>query len=209
MITRTAISTISYNTDYYLYQKLNEKIQSGEIEFFCYINHLPEVDEKKAHKHLFVIPSSNIDTFKLQSFLQEIDLSAPDNPPLGCILFRHSKFVDWYLYAIHDKDYLATKNESRAHHYTDSDIVTSSSDYLNELIHSSDFSKYKTFARLRDSVASGVPFRELVYNGFIPIQQIIQWKKAYMLLKYGDTEYNENCVRNGHEGHEDNEFTSN
>ncbi len=170
MITRTPISTISYNTDYYLYQKLNEKIKSGDIEFFAFIHHLPELDETKAHKHLYIIPSSNIDTFSLQHYLEEIDLSFPDKP-LGCLLFRHSKFSDWFLYAIHDKDYLASKNESRLHHYTSDDIVCSSYDYLNELIHISDFAKYKTFARLRESVESGVSFRDLVYNGFIPIQQ--------------------------------------
>lgn len=205
MVTRSAISTISYNSDYFLYRELSALVVERVIEFFAFVNHLPEEDEKKEHKHLFIIPSSNLDTFTLQKRLQEIDLQNPTMPPLGCILFKHSKFADWYLYCIHDIDYLASKNEMRKYHYTIDDIVSNSADYLNELVHSSDFSKYKTFAKLRDAVSSGVSFRELVYNGFIPVQQIIQYKKAYLLLKYGDTEYSEHTCRAGRNGHETDE----
>lgn len=192
MITRTAVSTISYNTDHFLIEKLNEKVSLGEIEFFCFINHLPEEDEKKAHKHLFLIPSSTVDTFSLQKFFLEIDITNPDLPPLGCIMFKHSKFSDWYMYALHDKDYLASKCMERKYHYSKDDIFCSSVDYMNELIHTSDFSKFKSFAKFRDAVNADVSFRDLFNNGFIPVQQIIQWRKAYNLLKFNDMDYNDN-----------------
>lgn len=204
MITRTAISTISYNSDYFLTIKLNELISQGVIEFYSYITHKPEEDEKKEHKHLYIVPSSSIDTFVLQKSLCEIDVANPDMPPLGVLMFRHSKFADWYLYAIHDIDYLSCRGESRKYHYLRDDIISSDDDYFNELVHTSDFSKYKNFSKLRECVASGVSFRELVQNGFVPIQQIIQYKKAYCLLRYGDMDFNENATNRGrYSGHDE------
>lgn len=201
MITRTNVSTISYNTDDFLIFKLNELIKNHSIEFWSFINHLPEEDEKKSHKHLFIIPAVSIDTFELSDFLKEIDVVNPLLPPLGTIFWKHSKFVDWYLYALHDIDYLASKGESRMYHYTKSEFVVSDSDYFNELIHSCDFSQYTKHKKLREAVQSDVSFRDLFANGFIPVQQIGQYNLAYNLLKYGDMYYDK-TDRNGCLGHE-------
>lgn len=201
MITRTNVSTISYNTDEFLTFMLNELIKNHSIEFWSFINHIPEEDETKAHKHLFIIPAGSIDTFVLSDFLKEIDVVNPLLPPLGTIFWKHSKFVDWYLYALHDIDYLASKGESRMYHYTKSEFVVSDSDYFNELIHSCDFSQYTKHKKLREAVQSEVSFRDLFANGFIPVQQIGQYSLAYNLLKYGDMYYDK-TDRNGRLGHE-------
>lgn len=204
MITRTAISTISYNSEQFLIRELNKLIREDKIiEFYAFIYHYPEEDEKKPHRHLFVIPSSTVDTFSLNERLQQIDVQNPDKPPLGCISWCHSKFADWFLYSIHDRDYLASKCESRKFHYEKQEVVVSDWDYFNELIHRSDFSKYKAFAKFRDMISSGVNFRELFSNGFIPVQQIVQYKKAFNLLKYGNMDYAPNITdRAGLSGHE-------
>lgn len=183
--------------------ELNRLIKQGIIEFYAFINHQPEEDEKKPHKHLFITPSTSVDTFHLQDILSEPDVLHPDLPPLGCKVFKRSKFGDWFMYVIHDKDYLATKGESRKYHYLKDDIICSDEDTLNENIHTSDFSKYNCIARVRDAVKSGQSFQELFENGFIPVQQIIQYKKAYNLLKYGNMDVDEKTFRNGHSGHED------
>lgn len=201
MITRTNISTISYNTDDFLIFKLNELIKNHSIEFWSFINHIPEEDETKAHKHLFIIPAGSIDTFELSDFLKEVDVVNPLLPPLGTIFWKHSKFVDWYLYSLHDIDYLASKGESRMYHYIKSEFVVSDSDYFNELIHSCDFSQYTKHKKLREAVQSDVSFRDLFANGFIPVQQIGQYSLAYNLLKYGDMYYDK-TDRNGRDGHE-------
>ncbi len=201
MITRTNISTISYNTDDFLTFKLNELIKNHSIEFWSFINHIPEEDETKAHKHLFIIPAGTVDTFELSDFLKEIDVFNPLLPPLGTIFWKHSKFVDWYLYALHDIDYLASKGESRMYHYSKSEFVVSEYDYFNELIHSCDFSQYTKHKKLREAVQTDVSFRDLFANGFIPVQQIGQYSMAYNLLKYGDMNYDK-TERNGRDGHE-------
>lgn len=202
MNTRSPIATISYNTNSFLIKELNSLIADKLIEFWAFVEHVPEEDEKKIHKHLYVVPSSTVDTFRINERLSELDVNNPNLPPLGCIRWVHSKFVDWYLYALHDRDYLATKQEERKYHYEKSDIVVSDSDYFNELIHTCDFSKYKMFAKFRDSVASGVSFKTLFSNGFIPVQQIIQWKKAYNLMRFGDMDFEERTERGGRVGHE-------
>lgn len=203
MNTRSPIATISYNSDSFLIRELDKLIAEHVIEFYAFISHVPEEDEKKIHKHLFVIPSCQIDTFVLNDRLSEIDLSNPSLPPLSCIRWVHSKFADWYMYGLHDVDYLATKCETRKFHYMKSDFIVSDMDYFNELIHTSDFVKYKTFAKFRDMIKSGVGFRELFSNGFIPIQQIVQYKKAYNLLKFGNMDYVPDYTdRAGRSGHE-------
>ncbi len=110
MNTRSPIATISYNTNSFLIKELNSLIADKLIEFWAFVEHLPEEDEKKIHKHLYVVPSSTIDTFRINERLSELDIQNPNLPPLGCIRWVHSKFVDWYLYAIHDRDYLAVCN---------------------------------------------------------------------------------------------------
>lgn len=191
MITRTAIATISYNSVPFLVHTLDELISNGAIEFYAFVDHLPESDETKSHKHLFIVPSSNIDTFSLQNQLKEIDLEHPDMPPLGCIMFRHSKFADWYMYCQHDREYLAMRGEAKEFLYIKDDFVVSDVDYFNELIHTSDFSKFKIFQKLRDAVNSKVPFRYLVINGFIPVPQIVQYRMTYNLMRYGVANYDE------------------
>ena len=194
MITRTSIATISYNSVPFLVHTLNELIERGVIEFYAFIDHMPESDETKSHKHLFIIPSSNVDTFSLQNQLKEVDLDHPDLPPLGCIMFRHSKFSDWFLYCQHDRDYLAMRGELKEFIYTKDDFIVSDKDYFNELIHTSDFSKFKIFQKLRDAVSSDVSFRDLVSNGFVPVPQIVQYRMAYNIMKYGVSNYDEEPV---------------
>lgn len=194
MITRTSIATISYNSVPFLVHTLDDLIASGVIEFYAFVDHLPESDETKSHKHLFIVPSSNIDTFSLQNQLKEVDLDHPDLPPLGCIMFRHSKFADWFMYCQHDRDYLAMRGEVKEFIYSKDDFIVSDKDYFNELIHTSDFSKFKIFQKLRDAVSADVSFKDLVANGFVPVPQIVQYRMAYNIMKYGIANYDEEPV---------------
>lgn len=194
MITRTSIATISYNSVPFLVHTLDDLIADGVIEFYAFVDHLPESDETKSHKHLFIVPSSNIDTFSLQNQLKEVDLEHPDLPPLGCIMFRHSKFADWFMYCQHDRDYLSMRGEVKEFIYSKDDFIVSDRDYFNELIHTSDFSKFKIFQKLRDAVNADVSFKELVSNGFVPVPQIVQYRMAYNIMKYGIANYDEELV---------------
>ena len=178
MRTARPFSTISYNSESFLKSKLNELIANGILDFWAFIDHAPEEDEEKAHKHVYFIPSTIIHTDLIKNHLREFDKDHPDKP-LGCTIFTSSKFDDWYLYGLHDKAYLASKGQSRKYHYVKSQFVTSDNDHFGELVRCVDRSKYVGMEKLIDAVNNRVPFSEMVRLGQVPIQLINQYKYAY------------------------------
>jgi hypothetical protein len=192
--TSKPFSTVSYNSPEFLRIKLDDLIQRRKIAFWAFIEHLPEEDEKKAHKHLYVVPNGQINTDELLDYLTEFDPEKPDKP-LGCIPFHSSKFGDWFLYVLHDKAYLASKGQARKYSYQKEEVVVSDSDYFNEEIHRIDLSKFSKVNALREAVENGVPFEKLVINGQIPIQQIYAYQKTYEILQ------NSSTFRNSKETH--------
>lgn len=196
MRTSKSFATIDYNSRDFLIVKLSELVRNGTLDFWAFVEHLPEDDETKKHKHLFCVPSGRMDTAQLLSYLEEIDPKHPDKP-LRCLACRSSKFDDWYQYALHDTFYLASKGQSRRYHYRKEEIVCSDEDYLSELIHQIDYSKLARIKELKQAVADGISFPEMVSRGQIPIQQINQYSRAYYMFSSLSTS------RNGCEGHEE------
>ena len=199
MITSKPISTISYNTKNFLEVQLQEMLENDIIDFYAFIPHLPEKDEdKKPHIHLFVIPSTKINTRTLSAALEEPDLKNPDKPPLGVKLWRCSKFDDWYLYAEHNAQYLISKNQEREHSYHYRDFIVSDDSAFMDFYTDIDRSKIMGNEWLNEAVRTGVSFAHLVKIGRVPIQLIAQYERAYGLLA-GDTVPTLN--RNGRETH--------
>lgn len=183
MKTSKPFSTISYNSPEFLSVKLNDLVNRRKISFWAYVHHLPEEDEKKPHKHLLIVPNGQINTDEvLLDYLIEFDPSKPDKP-LACVGVKSSKFYDWYMYSIHDKDYLASKGQSRKYHYTRDDVVCSDTDILNEEIHQMDMSKLSKVKALNQAINDGVPFEELLARGQIPVQQVYAFRQTYELLQ--------------------------
>lgn len=136
--TKKPISTISYNSDDFLVSRLDALVEADLISFWAYINHKPESNEKKFHKHLYIEPSRNMDTSVLRNYLREV---VPGNKDcLGVMPFRNSKFYDWYWYALHDKFYLAIKRpeeKEKEYRYCTSDIHCNDDDYFTNLVNTS------------------------------------------------------------------------
>lgn len=181
MQTSRPFSTISYNTKPFLKSKLDELVRFQVLDFYAFIEHSAEDDESKSHIHLYVIPSTKMNTNSLKDMLAEVDPTFPDKP-LTCTICKSSKWDDFYLYGIHDKAYLASKGQSRKYHYVLDDFVTSDEDYLREIVRCIDRSKYVGMERIIDSVDNHVTFAEMVRLGQIPIQLINQYKYAYDCL---------------------------
>ena len=177
--------------------KLNDLVNRRKIAFYAFIEHLPEEDERKKHKHVLIIPNGQINTDQVYDFLLEIDPANPDKP-LGCTPFRSSKFSDWYLYSIHDRDYLASKGQSRKYFYKNEDFIVSDSDFFIEEIHSIDLSSLSKMKNLRNAVSSGVSFEQMVINGQIPIQQVYAYQRAYDLIQ----NYQTRTFRNNKTSHQ-------
>lgn len=196
MRTTKPISTISFNTPEYLRQKLTELQRSGRISFWAYIRHNPEDDEggKKEHCHVYIEPSKMLQTDDVKSELKEFD---PTNPtkPLGCISFNSSKFDPWYLYALHDKRYLASKGQARRYHYRHDDIVSSDDDDLTFKARSIDMISLSPYSDMEDAQRQGITFAEYFARGTIPLPQLSLWEKAWQFLSANRTE------RGSSEGH--------
>ena len=107
MATQKPISTISYNSEAFLREKLDEWYQAHIIQAYMYICHQGE-DGDKDHIHVRIEPNKRIDSMELTELLREYPLGNSCKP-LGCRPWRSSKEEDWFLYAVHDKDYLKLK----------------------------------------------------------------------------------------------------
>lgn len=182
MRTSKPFSMISYNTNDFLREKLNELVQAGLIQFWAFIEHLPEDDEKKAHKHLYIIPAKLIDTQRIEKALQEIDLTDITAKPLGAIFPQSSKFADWYLYGLHDKKYLAYKGQKRKYHYNDKAFVVSCQDTFRELKNLIDYTEINRLSLIIEKAENGESLSDIIKTCNIPLQLIGQVKQLYNII---------------------------
>lgn len=106
MATQKPISTISYNSEAFLREKLQAWYEAHYIQAYQYILHKGE-DGDKDHIHLRVEPNKKLDPMELTDELKEYVLGS--EKPLGCRTWRPSKEEDWLLYALHDEQYLKSK----------------------------------------------------------------------------------------------------
>lgn len=111
MATSKPISTISYNTEGFLREKLDDWVKAHIIQAYQYICHKGE-DGDKDHIHLRVEPNKSLDVMTLTEELREYPAGALK--PLGVRPWRPSKEEDWLLYAIHDTTYLKRKYGTNA-----------------------------------------------------------------------------------------------
>lgn len=196
MRTSKPITTISFNTPAFLRQKLEELQKAGKLSFWAFITHKPEDDEggKKEHIHLYVEPSKMIQTDDLKEELKELDPANPSKPR-GCISWNSSKFDPWYLYALHDKRYLASKSQSRRFHYQHDDIASSDPDDLQFKARSIDLVSLSPYADMEDAQSHGISWAEYFLRGTVPLPQVNLFERAWNLLAQAKTE------RAGREGH--------
>lgn len=204
MKTTMTISTISYNTEAYLRHTLEQLEKAHVIAFWSYVEHLPEEDEKKKHFHVYLEPAVSIQTEALRD--QFLEIVNGEELPRKVMPFNKSKFADWYLYGIHDTDYLSSKGQERKYHYTRNDVVCPDTDYLDEKIRQIDMLNLTPYAKMREAIEHGSSFDEILASGNIPITFINQYKQAWLALtsmyekrKETNGGYTE---RNGREGHE-------
>ena len=169
MRTSKEIGTISYNTDEFLQERLEELIRNRVISDYMYIKHLPESDERKEHIHLWLKPNKLLDTMDLQDFFEEIDPG--HSKPLKVLDFRVSKTDDWILYNQHFEPYLKYKGEDREIYYSKDDFRFNDEDQFNHLynhaLKGSEFARrYQILQRLQDDDFSGY---DMVASGLIPL----------------------------------------
>lgn len=200
MRTTKPISTISFNTPDYLAQKLDELVRAKRLSFWSFISHLPEDDEagNRDHIHLYLEPSKMLQTDDLKEEFKEFDPMKPDKPR-GCISFRSSKFSDWYLYALHNKAYLASKGQTRKYHYKHDDIRSSDPDDLQFKARTIDMLAVSPYADILEAQKQGLTWEEYFRRGTVPLPQIALFQRAWYSLLV--PHQNESTFRNGRNGH--------
>lgn len=170
MRTSKPISTISYNSEEFIKQKIEYWRMLGIIEFGAWIKHKAENDEKKDHFHILLRPAKLIQTMDLENDSLELDPLNPDKP-LKMIGFRVSVEADWLLYCLHDKSYLAEKGLIRDFHYDITDISSTDNDTLTDIITNSlESRKGKIEWRIVECIDLGMSWGDIVRSGLIPIR---------------------------------------
>lgn len=196
MRTTKPVATISFNTPQYLECKLIELTKAGRISFWAFIPHKPEDDEGglKEHCHVYVEPSKMLQTDDLKAEFLEYDPNKPAKPR-GTLSWNSSKFDPWYLYALHDKRYLASKGQSRRYHYQHDDIHSSDPDDLLCKSRTIDMVSLSPYADMEDAQQHGLTWAQYFARGTVPISQVALFERAWHLLIQSRTD------RSDREGH--------
>jgi hypothetical protein len=188
--TSKAFSTISYNTEGFLKATLDRLVNTRKLAFYAFIEHYPEEDEKKMHKHVYLVPNGQVDTDQVREELLEVDLTDPLHP-LACMPCKSSKFADWYLYGIHDKAYLASKGQTRQYHYRLTDVQAFDQDALEECVREIDLTSLTAVKRMLDAQQAGITFAQFFRTGGVPVNAVKAFQEAWNLL------YSTGTYRNG------------
>lgn len=173
MATQKPISTISYNSEAFLREKLEALYKAHIVQAYMYICHKGE-DGDKDHIHVFIIPNKRIDPMDLADEFKEFDHKHPTKP-LCCRPFRPSKEEDWILYAVHDSQYLRTKysNNEKGEKIP----------YKYEDIHTSELFDVETcFIRAKSHLErTSANMADRLQNGVNPITLIKEGNNPYIV----------------------------
>lgn len=195
MQTTKLISSISFNTPSFLRGKLQTLVASAVIEYGYAIIHHPEDDETKEHIHFIVKPNRRLDTSALRN--EFVEKLPNEEKARGCLPFRATNHItDWLLYSVHDVEYLLKRGETRKHHYNLPDIWSTCQELLEEDWRDCHRYSDSKIPLLAQYAKEGKTWFEIVSLGFIPVNQLFQYKEIFFTLIQGLTD------RNGREGHE-------
>lgn len=199
MQTRKPISTVSFNSLEFLLGKLKELTQAGQLEFWSVVEHQPEPDEindeagHKVHYHVYMEPAKQVQTTALREQFKEPDPVV--GKPKGCLQIQSSKFDDWYLYALHDPAYLASKKQSRVYSYEPEQVMSSDADDLQQHVAAIDYSGRNTYLTMYQYIVGGKTFAEYMVGEYIGVRDVIPHERAWKLM----TEFT--VKRDGRPGH--------
>lgn len=169
------LSTISYNSLSFLIGKLKDLQQHGDIDFWCFIFHHGETNnedgsKEKDHFHVYIVPGTSIDKRQLRN--EFIEFYKSEKLPRGFMPMQQSKFTDWYLYGLHDSEYLLSKGQTRQFHYSDKDMVRSDDTFYWECVHCIDRTKINPLGDVVRAAQSGISFSEFITTHPLSLLQV-------------------------------------
>lgn len=172
--TTRPLSTISYNTFDFLKGKLEDLEKRGDIDFWCFIKHFGETNEdgskEKLHYHVYIVPATSLDRRQLrQEFIQ---FYKNESLPRGFMPMQPSNWQDWYLYGLHDREYLQAKGQSREYSYSDQDMVRSDDTYYWDAVHRIDRTRINPLGEVVRAAQSGITFAEFITSHQLSLLQV-------------------------------------
>lgn len=130
--TSKPLSTVTWNSEQFLVNRLNDLMKNGVISYWCYVLHKAEKSEGKDHIHLYFEPRKMVDPVDFRSYLCEVDIANPSKPIMPSRI-QPSKGNHWVAYCRHDPVYIKkyTKEGIKEYEYS-KDAFKSSDDILFE-----------------------------------------------------------------------------
>lgn len=193
MATQNPISTISYNSESFLREKLELWRKAHIIQSYMYICHHGEVGKDgkkdKDHIHLRIEPNRRLDQMDLTEQLQEWTKDHPK--PLGVRPWRPSKEEDWILYAVHYPSYMTLKygeegEECEKDPYEVDEIRTDEMFDLEDAWRRALASMAHSAPSLMKSLENGASPRDLVCRGENPFTTATLYRLMYADESYGN-----------------------
>lgn len=184
MKTRKPIATISFNTRQFLVDTLERLLKNKIIQFYAFVEHKPEEDEKKSHFHVYVEPAKQIELNDLKELFIEQQMS--EEKPLKTLNWGNSKFYDWFWYSMHYAPYLIQKQESRKYHYELADFSTSDDDELFEKVRENSFKK-SDYSRVLEMINIGLSDIEIAQSMNTPLFRLTYQIQAIRALRESTT----------------------
>ena len=171
MQTRKMISNISYNSSEFMKGVLIRLQKKGLIDYWCFIRHKPEKEtdpeaDPKEHIHLLFQPSKSIQTASIDPEFFEPDPNG-NELPLRCLAKWNivNSFGDWWLYALHEADYLRHKGLKREFNYSINDMEMSHRETFERMSGMIDLGKIFRRERIYEAAWNGLSFSQAYANG--------------------------------------------
>lgn len=168
------LSTISYNSPGFLKGKLEDLRKNGVIDFWCYVFHhgetLEDDSKEKDHFHVYIIPGEAIDKRQLRN--EFVEFYKKEKLPRGFMPMKTSDWVNWYLYGLHDPEYLQAKGQSRQFFYTNDNMKRSDDTFFWDMVHQIDRTKINPLGAVVRAAQSGMSFSEFITTCPLSLLQV-------------------------------------
>lgn len=195
------LSTISYNSPVFLKRKLEELRKNGILDFWCFVFHhgesLDDGSKEKDHYHVYMVPGEAIDKRQLRN--EFVEFYKREKLPRGFMPIQPSNWQDWYLYNLHDVEYLQSKGQSRQFHYTNDNMVRSDDTFYWDLVHRIDRTKINPLGSVIRAAQSGMTFSEFVTSCPLSLLQVRSAQFVFEQVQRGKDLTLHNAGRKDHE----------
>jgi hypothetical protein len=182
--TRKPIATISFNSKSFLVSTLERLQKNKVIQFYAFVEHKPESDEKKSHIHVYVEPAKQIELIDFKDIF--IEQFPGEEKPRKTLNWVNSVFYEWFWYSMHYAPYLIQKQESRKYHYEIEDFNTGDDEEFLEKVRENRFKK-TDFNRALELIKIGMTDIEIAEAMNTPLFRLYYQINAIRSIRENET----------------------